>query len=127
MGYGTQKRIENVILQENEMAKAKKKKAEKKEAGEQLQLIDVGPKNLKEILASVKIYMNHQKTRLSALKDEIAEKHHVLELVKAANLKPLADGVIRFECGGEIITIEPRDEVIRIKKVKKVEVKTDKS
>lgn len=95
------------------MAKAKKKK------GEQLQLIDVGPKNLKEILASVIRYKGHQDVRLGALKKEIAEKAHVLELVKAAKLKPLSDGVIRFECGGEVISIEPRDEVIRIKKAKK--------
>lgn len=115
------------------MAKTKKtaktKTAKKKVQGEQLQLIDVGPANLKEILAAVKLYKNYQATRLSALKDEIAEKHHVLELVKAANLKPLSDGVIRFECGGEIITIEPRDEVIRIKKAKKpkeVKVKDQK-
>ena len=48
------------------------------------------------------------------------------ELCKAANLKPLSDGVIRFECGGELITIEPRDEVIRIKKIKQVAVNEPK-
>lgn len=94
-------------------------KARKKKTGEQLQLIDVGPKNLKEILAAVKVYLGHQKNRLASLKKEIAEKQHVLELVKVAKLVPLKDGVIRFECGGEIITIEPRDEVIRIQKAKK--------
>ncbi len=97
---------------------AEKKKAKKKK-GEQLQLIDVGPKNLKEILVAVKIYLGHQGDRLASLKNEIAGKQHVLELVKTAKLVPLKDGVIRFECGGEIITIEPRDEVIRIKKAKK--------
>ena len=92
----------------------------KKKAGEQLPLIDVGPKNLKEILAAVKIYLGHQGNRLASLKKEIAGKQRVLELVKAAKLVPLKDGVIRFECGGEVITIEPRDEVIRIKKAKGV-------
>ena len=96
------------------MAKSKKKKA-----GEQLPLIDVGPKNLKEIVASVKVYKGHQEKRLEFLKMEIAEKAHVHKLVKAAKLVPLKDGVIRFECDGNIISIEPRDEVIRIKKAKK--------
>ena len=99
------------------MAKAKtKKKVTVK--GEQLELIEVGPKNLKDILASVKIYKEHQKVRIGALKKEIAAKQVVLELVKTANLKPLSDGVIRFKCDGKIITIEPRDEVIRIKEAK---------
>lgn len=106
--------------------KAKKKKPEKKEAGEQLQLIDVGPENLKEILASVKIYKGHQKIRLSSQKKEIAEKQHVHELVTAAKLQPLSDGVIRFECDGKIVEIVPRDEVIRIRDAKKVEVKPEK-
>ena len=95
-----------------------KKKTDEKKKGEQLQLIDVGPKNLKEILASVQIYKKHQKVRLGALKDETAAKARVHELVKAAKLVPLKDGIIRFECDGNIITIEPRDEVIRIKKAK---------
>ena len=90
-----------------------------KDAGEQLELIDVGPKNLKGILAAVRVYKHHQKARLGSLKKEIAEKQHVLELTKAAKLVPLKDGVIRFECDGKIISIEPRDEVIRIKEAKK--------
>ncbi len=92
---------------------------QKKKTGEQLQLIDVGPKNLKEILAAVKVYKSHQEDRQGSLKEEIKAKAHVHKLVKAAKLTPLKDGVIRFECDGNIISIEPRDEVIRIKKAKK--------
>ncbi len=100
------------------MAK-KKKAAKKKVAGEQMQLIDVEPENLKEILGAVKIYKRHQIDRLEAGKKEIAAKAVVHELVTAANLQPLSDGVIRFECDGKIVSIEPRDEVIRITDAKK--------
>jgi hypothetical protein len=90
----------------------------KKKAGEQLPLIDVGPKNLKQVLAAVQRYKKHQGDRLASLKAETKEKENVHALVKAAKLTPLKDGVIRFECDGNIISIEPRDEVIRIEKVK---------
>ena len=102
-----------------EKKKAKKKSAKKKVAGEQLPLIDVEPENLKEILARVRIYKGYQKVRLSSLKSETAEKQNIHELVSAANLKPLSDGVIRFECDGKIVEILPRDEVIRIRDAKK--------
>ena len=99
--------------------KTAKKKQAKRKTGEQLELIDVGPENLKDILLKVTSYKKHQKGRLALLKLEIADKADVHELVKAAKLVPLKDGVIRFECDGKVITIEPRDEVIRIRDAKK--------
>ena len=90
------------------MAKGKKK------TGEQLDLIDVQPKNAKEIMAATKMYKKHQADRLAAGKKEVKQKAVVLELVKNANLQPLADGVIRFELDGTLFSVTPRDELIQI-------------
>lgn len=94
------------------MAKSKKSKVS---ADEQLDLIDVKPKNSKEIIATARRYKATQAKRLSYLKDEIAEKQTLLELVKKEKLQPLEDGKIRFRCDGMVITITPRDELIKIK------------
>ncbi len=99
------------------MAKKTPKKGKAK-AGEQLDLIDVGPKNLKEILAAVLVYKDYLKNRLAFLKKEIAQKAVVLRLARKSKLKRLDDGKISFSCGGYLVEVEPRDEVIRIKRAK---------
>ncbi len=93
-------------------------KGKKKDAGEQLDLIDVKPKNAKEIMAAAEVYDKHKKARLKSLQNEVAHKAIVLALVKEAELQPMADGIIRFELNGTVFSVEPRDEVIRITKAK---------
>jgi hypothetical protein len=92
---------------------AKKKETQK---GEQMDLIeDVQPKNAGAILKEARIYKKFQAERLSALAKEKEHKQKVLDLVKAANLQPLEDGIIRFRCDGVLITVKPRDELITVK------------
>ncbi len=83
--------------------------------GEQLDLIDVAPENAKPIIKAARIYKSLQLKRISALNEEVKQKHRVLELVKAAKLQPLENGRIQFECDGVVVTVTPRDELIKIK------------
>ena len=94
------------------MAKARKG------TGEQLDLIDVGPKHSKEILAAAKIYLKHQKARLTAAAKEVEQKKLILELVEKADLQRLAGGVIKFELEGIPITITPRDQLVQVGEAK---------
>lgn len=86
----------------------------KSSSGEQGTLIDTGPKEPKKIIAAAKRYKAAQRERLAALEEEVAAKKHLLDLVKAENLQPV-DGKIQFEADGMIITVTPRDELIRVK------------
>jgi len=94
---------------------AKRQKSSKTANDEQLDLIDVKPKNSKEIIKAARGYKAAQAKRISAQEQEVAEKQNLLELVKKENLQPLEDGKIQFRCDGLIITITPRDELIRVK------------
>lgn len=100
--------------------------AKKKKKGEQMALIEVGPENEEEILEAVQVYKDYQKQRLFFLKKEVAQKAVVLKLVEKAELQRLQDGKIRFLCGGNIVEIEPRDDLIKIKKAKPAKQKKDK-
>ena len=83
--------------------------------GEQLQLIDVGPENLKAIVKEVRIYKEHQTDRLVSLKKEVDQKEKVRKLVEGSGLKRLQDGTIRFEAAGAVICIAPQEDLITIK------------
>lgn len=87
----------------------------KKQEGEQQPLIDVGPENMKEIVTVAKLYKKHMTIRQAALMKEIAKKQELLNLVKAAKLKPLEGGVIKFKVDGLTIKITPRDELVQVK------------
>lgn len=102
------------------MSKTKKKTAPKKEAkgkekGEQLDLINVAPKNAKAIIAEARLFKENSSKRISFLAKEKEHKHNLLELVKAAKLQPLNGGKIEFEYDGLVISIEPRDELVKVK------------
>ncbi len=106
------------MTKQNKKASAKSKK--EKPEGEQLDLIDVHP-------AKARLYKEYQFTgqkdyrcRLAALKKEVEQKQKVLELVKAAELQPLEGGIIKFEYDGVIISITPRDELVKVKE--KIEI-----
>ena len=87
----------------------------KKPKGEQLNLIDVGPENLKEIAKEVRIYKGHQHDRLVAGKKEIKSREKVRAMVKEANLQRLPNGNIKFEADNAIICISPQEDLITIK------------
>lgn len=90
------------------------KKSKNKEAGEQLDLIDVAPENSKVIIAVAKRYKKAQRERIRALDEEKKQKIKLLALVGEAHLQRLEDGKIRFRCDGYLITITPRDELVQV-------------
>ena len=96
------------------MAKNRKEKPVEEEEGEQLDLIDVAPENIKKIISVAKRYRTAQTRRIEALGQEVTEKQNLLTLIKQANLKQV-DGKIRFRADGLIITVTPRDELVKIK------------
>ena len=86
----------------------------KSTTGEQLPLIDIAPENSKEITACAKRYKKAQGIRIDALVQEKAQKAIMLDLVKKAKLKPLADGTIRFRCDGHTITVTPSEYKVKV-------------
>ena len=103
------------------MAKAKKKtapkveKEAKKEKGKQLDLIDVTPKQVKPILAEAREYIKYRDSRMAVQKKEVEHKQRIIELVQAAKLQPLKEGVIRFACDGVEITLTPEGIKLKVK------------
>ena len=89
-------------------------KRKKKESGEQLDLIDVGPKHSKEILAALILYDKHKKARMASGVKEVEQKTLILELVEKAGLQRLAGGVIKFVLDGIPVKITPRDQLVEI-------------
>jgi hypothetical protein len=85
--------------------------------GEQLELIDVGPENMKKIKPVARKYKAAQKARLEALAQEVKLKGELLGLIRESGVKPMDDGTIRFQCDGLLITATPRDELVKVKSV----------
>lgn len=94
------------------MAKRKPRK------GEQLDLIDVKPKNAKQIAACAHLYKAAQIKRLRALEEEVVHKETLLQLIEKSGVQRLADGIIKLECDKYKITVKPRDELITVKERK---------
>ncbi|KKN73497.1 hypothetical protein LCGC14_0400730 [marine sediment metagenome] len=91
-----------------------KKQKEENQSGEQLDLIDVAPENAKAIIRAARLYKELQATRITALNKEITQKAEVLQLVKAAKLQPLEGGKIKFEYDNVVVSITPRDELVKV-------------
>lgn len=83
--------------------------------GEQIELLDVGPENLKQIKPVARRYRSAVAARIAALEEETKLKAQILSMVHDAHLSRLDDGTIRFKCDGMTITITPRDELVRVK------------
>jgi hypothetical protein len=83
--------------------------------GEQLPLIDVTPANSKEIISVARDYKKAVSARMRCGEKEVELKKKLLGLVEEAKLERLADGVIRFKVDGMLITVTPRDELIKVK------------
>jgi hypothetical protein len=84
------------------------------ESTEQLELMDVTPEYAKPIKAAAK-YKKASAARQAALAEEVEAKTKVLELVKAAGIKPDADGVTKCHVDGMTIKITPRYELVKVK------------
>lgn len=84
----------------------------------QLQLIETLPENIQEIVDVALEYEEYKQSRLNIQKKEVEFKAKISEMVHKAGFQPLKDGVIRFRHDGVLIEAVPRDEVIRVKRVK---------
>ena len=93
------------------MAKRQKTTA----GGEQLDLIDVAPKNAKKIKEVALAFNDARANRVAWLEDENDQKEKLLTLVDAADLQPLENGVIKFRVDGMTITVTPRDKAVKVK------------
>ena len=87
----------------------------KKKTGEQLDLIDVHPKNSKQIIRTAREYKAVQRTRLAALEEEVQKKKKLLDLIRESEVQPLPDGSIKFQLDGITLSVVPRDEKITVK------------
>ena len=96
------------------MAK-KKKDSTAVKMGEQMDLIDVGPENLKAMRPVARRYKAAQKRRLEALADEVKEKKKMLSLIQNAKLKPNDEGMILFTVDGMTVKATPQDWKISVK------------
>jgi len=98
------------------MAKAKPDPVDDAPApGEQLMLMDTDLPEAKPITAAARRYKKHQKARMEALALEIKAKGEIKNLVRAAKIKPNAEGVIELRLHGITIKITPRDELVKVK------------
>jgi len=92
-----------------------KKNESESTSGEQMDLIDVTPKELKRILPIAKEYRRVVKQRVKLTAKEVTLKGQILEEVKKAKLPRLDDGSVRFKCDGITISVTPRDELVKVK------------
>jgi hypothetical protein len=83
----------------------------------QLELIQTLPDNVQEIVDVALEYKDCVTTRTGILKKEVELKNQIKEMVHKAGLQPLKDGVIRFRHNGVLISVTPRDELIKVKEV----------
>ncbi len=82
--------------------------------GEQMPLLDVGPKNAKAIVKTAILYKATMKKRIEIATEEAKLKAKLIAQVKEENLTPLEDGVIRFTVDGFTITATPRDILLQV-------------
>jgi hypothetical protein len=81
------------------------------------ELIQTLPDNVQEIVDVALEYRDCVTTRTGILKKEVELKAKISEMVHNAGFQPLKGGVIRFRHNGVLISVTPRDELIKVKKV----------
>lgn len=75
--------------------------------GEQMDLIDVGPENIKAMRPVAAKGKNAEKRRAKAADDKKKAGEEMVELVKDAKLKPNANGLIQFVVDGLEVRVKP--------------------
>jgi hypothetical protein len=83
--------------------------------GDQLELIDVAPKNARPIIEVAREYKKAMLMRLKYGNREVELKKKIRELVNNAGLQRLKDGSIRFEYDGVTVSVTPQDEKVTVK------------
>ena len=92
-----------------------KPKKQKSRPGEQMDLIDIGPVQKKQILQVARAYKKAVRARMAVGDEEKQLKNKLLGMVRKENLTPLEDGSVKFELDGVKISVTPRDELIKVK------------
>lgn len=82
---------------------------------EQMDLIEVSPKNKKAILKIAGEYKEVQRQRIRFLNEEKDRKQKLLGLIREAKLQPNEEGIIEFRIDGVKIKVTPRDELVQVK------------
>ena len=86
----------------------------KPEKGEQLELIDVAPKNAKPIIAIAREYKAVVTKRVKLTAIEVQLKEEIKDMVHKAKLKPLDDGSTRFTFDGVTVQVTPCDAKVKV-------------
>lgn len=94
---------------------------------EQLDLIDVTPKNATAIKRAARAYLKAKAERLAWLEKEQGQQEKIRELVEEAGLQPLESGVIRFQLDGLTIKVTPREDGVLVKKAGEIAEPEDES
>ena len=92
-----------------------KEEVAKTEVGEQQDLIDIHPENVKEIVAAAREYKKLVAARMAVGSKEIALKQKILNLLREAKLQPLEGGKIKFKYEDVTVSVTPRDELVQVK------------
>lgn len=85
------------------------------EEGEQIPLIEVEAENSKELLRIARAYKRAQAARIEALEQEVKYKGNLLTAIKDAKLHPIEDGCYKVRVKDVLITVTPRDELVKVK------------
>ena len=102
-----------ILIFRKESSKMAKKKASNKD--KQGTLIDVGPKNSKELDAALAPYDEHKLARMAEGKLECEHKEIVLALVAESGLKPNEKGLIVFTTpAGFVVEVEPGKPKLKV-------------
>lgn len=81
---------------------------------EEQMLIDIHGKDVKPAIAAARKYRATISKRLKLQEKEAEEKQKVADLVIAAKLKPLKDGVIHFKVDGVDIVVGPGKVSVKV-------------
>lgn len=92
----------------------RKKKQVEYEDGEQMDLIEVDAENAKVLKRWAKAYKKAQAARMEAGREEQDKKRKLLAAVKEADVQ-MIDEQWKLRVDGMIITVKPRDELVRVK------------
>ncbi len=82
--------------------------------GEQLDLIDVAPKNAKPIIAKAREYKVVVNKRVKLTAKEVQLKEEIKDMVRKAKLKPHEDGSTRFTYDGVTVQVTPCDAKVKV-------------
>ena len=81
----------------------------------QLPLMEIGPKNSRDIKRAGRAYLKAKTERLAWLDKEQGQLEKIRELAKAEKLQPLSDGTIEFEVDGITIKLTPVEDKVTVK------------